>query len=156
MTSVAPLSDEEDSESEAGENFAFPVCVEENEACGRYLVAARAGVTAGTVALRVAPLAAVPSDASLLSRCCGCLRPAHKVEDQCQGCRMVLLCIRCRTDSASRAAILHRDECATLQRLRNSTAPRAPHPELAHFAPCSAPVSFCHHPVHPRHSFDAI
>ena len=97
----------------------FPVRVVESEARGRDLVATR-HIDAGDAVLTVAPFGIVPSDAFMLTVCCGCLQhcPLH---GRCKGCGAVLLCAECAAPG-HRNALLHNDECASLRQLRDDPA----------------------------------
>lgn len=97
------------------------VRVEESTARGRDLVAT-APLRAGHTVMTCAPLALVPSDAFLLTVCCGCLQHCP-LERKCEACGAVLLCEACAAPGHRHAA-LHADECASLRQLRDDPAVR--------------------------------
>ena len=99
----------------------FPVRVEESEARGRDLVATEP-LAAGATIMTVAPLAVVPSDAFMLTVCCGCLQHCPP-QRRCAGCAAVLLCETCAAPGHRHAA-LHADECAGLRQLRDDPVVR--------------------------------
>ena len=98
-----------------------PVRVEESAARGRDLVADEP-LPAGRTVLTVAPLAAVPSDAFMLTVCCGCLQHCPSSR-RCVGCGTVLLCEACG-ETGHRNRELHDDECASLRQLRTDPSLR--------------------------------
>ena len=95
--------------------MSFPVRLVESAGRGRELVATR-DLEIGDVALRVAPIAAVPSDIFAKRVCSGCLQPGGEL---CPRCGTVCLCAQCGSDG-QRAAQLHAAECAALQKLASA------------------------------------
>jgi hypothetical protein len=110
--------------SDDGGDNVFPVRVAASDARGRDYAATRALVPDELV-LRVAPLAAVPTDECALRVCSGCFCDTMAGGARapppmpCPGCEQVVLCRACAAPG-SHAAALHRDECAALRLLFNS------------------------------------
>lgn len=115
----ATSSSSSGSESDEEDGGTFPVQLVTSDARGRDYVASR-DVAPNELVLRVAPVAAVPNDRFATSVCSGCFRRGCK---PCPGCRQVALCDECAAPG-TRAAALHRDECAALRMLFGSAQTR--------------------------------
>ena len=104
-------SDNDDDDEDEDGCGSFPVSVTESDTRGRDCVAVRS-VACGEVVLRVAPLAAVPTDTYLLRVCSGCFRAAPSAAERrswrCPRCECALLCPTC----ASRYANVHSKDCS--------------------------------------------
>lgn len=94
---------------------------------GRGAFAARS-IRAGEVLIRALPYAVVPNDASALTHCTICLRPAaeklYSAAHKCTACGSAAVCARCRADPGAR--LIHADECAALARLAAAPAAEKP------------------------------
>ena len=110
-------SADSDAGSDAG--GVFTVQLVRSEARGRDYVASRP-LGVNELVLRVAPLAAVPNDRCATTVCSGCFRRGCR---PCPGCLQAALCDSCAAPG-TRAAALHRDECAALRMLFSSAQTR--------------------------------